>query len=102
MHYQDFFSLHRLYPEISFQRVLSLQTQVLSLTYSMSQLCNHFLLMLLLSVIEASRAAVSTVAAVLASGADWIASNAAFFMASDDLVAVDTVSQLLIVSSVAD
>ena len=51
---------------------------------------------------EASRAAVSTVAAVLASGADWIASNAAFFMASDDLVAIDTVSQLLFVSSVAD
>lgn len=50
---------------------------------------------------EASRAAVSTVAAVLASGADWIAANAASFTAFEVQVAPDTASQLLIVSSVA-
>ena len=43
----------------------------------------------------------STVTAALASGADWMASNAASLIALEVLVAPETVSQLLMESSVA-
>ena len=52
-------------------------------------------------MIADSSFAVSMVTVSPAAGADWIASSAAFLIASEVHVALETVSQLLIVSSVA-